>query len=116
MIRSTLFEKHRKLKKIILLYNSGGELVNLQFISETGGKRFLSGGKKKGCFYCAGESDTSKILICEGFATAASVYENTGYLTVIAFDAGNLKEVAITIRAFVPDAEIIIWPITTNQA
>jgi len=92
---------------IIPLYNPNKEFVNLQFIGTDGTKRFLSGGKKKGCFHWLGE-DTSKILICEGFATAASVYENTGYLTVIAFDAGNLKDVAITVRAFAPDAEIII--------
>jgi len=94
-------------KLIIPLYNANKELVNLQFIKADGTKRFLSGGKKKGCFHWLGE-ETSKILICEGFATAASVYENTGYLTVIAFDAGNLKDVAITVRAFAPDAEIII--------
>lgn len=92
---------------IIPLYNSGRELVNLQFISEIGGKRFLSGGKKKGCFYCL-ESDTNKILICEGFATGASLFEDSGYLTVVAFDAGNLKEVAISIKALYPCAEIVI--------
>ncbi|MDD2801875.1 MAG: hypothetical protein PHE96_10485, partial [Methylococcales bacterium] len=62
------------------------------------GKRFLSGGQKKGCYFCLGYR-TDKILICEGFATAASLFESTGLLTVVAFDAGNLKEVAINIRA-----------------
>lgn len=92
---------------IIPLYNAAGELVNLQFISKTGGKRFLSGGLKKSCFYCLG-TDSSKILICEGFATGASLFEDSGYLTVVAFDAGNLKEVAINIRAIYPDTVIVI--------
>jgi len=92
---------------IIPLYNSGGELVNLQFISEAGGKRFLAGGKKKGCFYGLG-SDTSKVLICEGFATGASLHEDSGYLTVVAFDAGNLKDVAKVIKSLYPGSEIII--------
>ncbi|MGZ8910996.1 MAG: toprim domain-containing protein [Methylococcaceae bacterium] len=92
---------------IIPLYNASRELVNLQFISETGGKRFLSGGKKKGCFFCLGDP-TKRIPICEGFATGASIYENAGHLTVIAFDAGNLKEVAIVIKSLYPSAEIII--------
>lgn len=92
---------------IIPLYNSKKELVNLQFITESGTKRFLSGGQKKSCFYWLGD-ETDKILICEGFATAASVYEDTGYLTAIAFDAGNLESVAITIKALAPDAELII--------
>jgi len=92
---------------IIPILNANKELVNLQFIGADGTKRFLSGGKKKGCFNWLGE-ESDKILICEGFATAASVYESTGLITVIAFDAGNLKDVAITIRAFFPDEEIII--------
>lgn len=92
---------------IIPLYNAAGELVNLQFISETGGKRFLSGGLKKGGFYSLG--DTSKsILICEGFATGASLFEDSGYLTVVAFDAGNLGEVAKGIKAIYPKSEVII--------
>ncbi|MFI3221483.1 MAG: toprim domain-containing protein [Methylococcaceae bacterium] len=92
---------------IVPLYNANKEIVSLQFISETGGKTFLSGGKKKGCFYELGEQ-TDKILICEGFATGASLYENSGYLVVIAFDAGNLKAVAINIRSIYPMSEIII--------
>jgi putative DNA primase/helicase len=92
---------------IIPLYNANNEIVSLQFISETGGKSFLSGGKKKGCFYKLGE-ESNTILISEGFATAASLYENSGHLTIVAFDAGNLKDVAIAVRALSPDSEIII--------
>lgn len=93
---------------IIPIYNASRELVNLQFISEAGGKRFLSGGKKKGCFYCLGDQITDKVLIGEGFATAASLHEDTGYLAVIAFDAGNLKDVAIVVKSLSPGTEIII--------
>jgi putative DNA primase/helicase len=92
---------------IIPLYNAAGELVNLQFISEDGAKRFLSGGQKKGCFFTLGEV-TDKILTAEGFATGSSLYENSGCYTVIAFDAGNLIHVAQIIRAQNPNAEIII--------
>ena len=92
---------------IIPLYNASNGIVSLQFISETGGKTFLSGGKKKGCFYPIGEK-TDKILICEGFATGASLYEESGYLTIICYDAGNLKAVAINIRSLYPMSEIII--------
>jgi putative DNA primase/helicase len=92
---------------IIPLYNAAGKLVNLQFISEDGGKRFLSGGQKKGCFFTLGEV-TDKILIAEGFATGASLYEDSGHHTVIAFDKGNLEPVAKAIRQLHPKAEIII--------
>jgi len=93
---------------IIPLYNASNGIVSLQFISETGGKRFLSGGLKKGCFYWIGGENTDTILICEGFATGASLYEESGHYTIVAFDAGNLKEVAINIRALSPESEIII--------
>ena len=62
---------------IIPLDNSGRELVNLQFITESGGKRFLSGGQKKACFYSLGNPSKS-LLICEGFATGASLFEDSG--------------------------------------
>lgn len=93
---------------IIPLYNTNKEIVNLQFISETGCKRFLSGGLKKGCFYWIGGEKSEKILICEGFATAGSLYKNSGYLTIVAFDAGNLKEVSKNIKGLQLEAEIII--------
>ncbi|MDD5460332.1 MAG: toprim domain-containing protein [Methylococcales bacterium] len=92
---------------IIPQYNAAGELVNLQFISEDGGKRFLSGGQKKGCFLTLGEV-TEKILIAEGFATGASLFEDSGHHTVIAFDKGNLEPVAKVIRQLHPNAQIII--------
>jgi putative DNA primase/helicase len=92
---------------VIPLFNAKKELVNLQFISEAGGKRFLSGGEKKGCFYEIGDP-TERILICEGYATGASLHDDSGYLTVVAFDAGNLKQVAIVVKSLYPDAEIIV--------
>lgn len=99
---------------ILPLYNKHGELVNLQFITESGGKRFLSGGLKKSCFHCLG-SDTKKILICEGFATGVSLFEDSGYMVIIAFDAGNLGEVAINISAIYPGSEIVICADNDNS-
>jgi putative DNA primase/helicase len=92
---------------VIALYNAQLELVNLQFIDVDGNKRFLSGGQKKNCFCWLG-SPTETLLIAEGFATAASLHENKGLQTFVAFDAGNLEAVAKIIRAKLPDAQIII--------
>jgi putative DNA primase/helicase len=92
---------------ILPLFSTDFALVNLQFIQPNGTKRFLSGGKKKGCFWWIGD-ETKTIFIAEGFATAASVYEHAGMLTFIAFDAGNLEPVARTIRQKYPSAELII--------
>ena len=92
---------------VIPIYNESDELVNLQFINQQGEKRFLSGGRKRGCFHIIGEL-SQRILICEGFATGASLFEDSGQRTVIAFDAGNLLPVAKNIRELSPDSEIII--------
>jgi len=92
---------------VIPIYNESDQLVNLQFISPEGDKRFLSGGRKRGCFHLLGEL-SEKILICEGFATGASLHEDSGQRVVIAFDAGNLLPVGKNIRELAPDSEIII--------
>lgn len=92
---------------IIPLYSIKEEIVNLQFIGEEGSKRFLAGGLKKACFYWIGKQ-TSDILIAEGFATACSLHEDTNLLTVVAFDAGNLVEVAKNIKSLAPNANLII--------
>ena len=92
---------------IVPIYDETKTLVNLQFISETGGKIFLSGGRKKGCFSVIGKPG-ELIQICEGMATGASLYESTGHFTVVALDAGNLEPVAIVIRKFYPDSQIVI--------
>ncbi|MGZ4993539.1 MAG: toprim domain-containing protein [Methylobacter sp.] len=92
---------------IVPLHNAKGELVNLQFIQPDGTKRFLSGGQKKGCFWTLGEP-TDTILIAEGYGTGCSLFEHQGLQTVIAFDSGNLINVAQIIRAKHPKAEIII--------
>jgi putative DNA primase/helicase len=89
------------------LVDESGALCNLQFIQPDGTKRFLSGGKKKGCFSTFGDI-TQTILISEGWATGASLYEQTGNHVIVAMDAGNLTPVAEVIRAKYPDAQIII--------
>ena len=83
---------------VIPLFNPQKELVNLQFISPEGSKRFLTSGRKQGCYWWLGKR-SDRVLIAEGFATAASLFEYSGCLTVIAFDAGNLLPVAKTVRA-----------------
>ena len=89
-------------------------LVNLQFIPaepnpETGkrDKKFKRGGRKKDCHYAIGEPSSS-IYICEGFATGATIFEAVGGMVVIAFDCGNLKPAAESIRKKYPDARIVV--------
>lgn len=47
-------------------------------------------------------------VICEGFATGASIHEATGMAVLVAHSAGNLKAVAEALRAKHPDERILI--------
>ena len=75
-------------------------------------KDFLPGGKKRGCFFTIGkpadEDKAPTIVIAEGYSTGASIHEATGYPVIIAFDAGNLKAVAVRIRGRYPAGRLII--------
>lgn len=86
-----------------------GKLWNAQRIYSDGSKRFLRQGKKKGCFHYIG-SDVPKhrIYMCEGYATAASVFEATLTPTVVCFDAGNIGSVVKDFRQRFPGLSITI--------
>jgi putative DNA primase/helicase len=81
----------------------------LQLISADGQKKFLSGGKMQGCYFPIGDiAKAHTILIAEGYATAATLYEANNLPTVVAFNAGNLVHVGKSIREQYPTASIII--------
>ena len=89
---------------IIPLYHEG-KLVSLQAIYPEGGKRFLQGGRVTGCYFLIGEV-TDRLLIAEGFATAATLHEKYNTPVAVAFNAGNLSAVAQTMHKQYPDADI----------
>lgn len=84
-----------------------GGLVGLQFIQPDGTKRFLTGTPKAGSYHRITGS-MERVLICEGYATGASLHEATGCAVAIAFDAGNLLAVATTLREKLPDAVLVL--------
>jgi putative DNA primase/helicase len=86
-----------------------GIVHSLQFINAEGGKRFLTSGRKKGCYFSIGNpKDATALCIAEGFATGAKIHEATGYPVAVAFDAGNLEAVALAMRAKLPDMTLIV--------
>lgn len=94
---------------VVPLYDILGKLWALQFIDAEGNKRFLSGGKKKGCFFAIGSLEgAEKAFICEGYATGATIYECMQIPVVVAFDAGNLKPVAKAIHNKYPQLKLFI--------
>ena len=99
----------RQLRDMLLIpaRDANGTLHTLQFISPDGSKRFLSGGRIAGCYYAMGRPAGS-LLLCEGYATAATVFQATGEATAVAFNAGNLPTVARALRAKFPRLRIVV--------
>lgn len=96
---------------VIPLRDSNGVLHSLQFIDAKGNKRFLSGGRVKGCYHAIGTAkqlNTGILCVAEGYATGASVYEATGYPVAVAFNAGNMIEAAKALRLKYPHHKIIL--------
>lgn len=94
---------------IIPIVDTEGATWSLQIIAADGRKRFYPGGKLRGNFYAIGLLDNpDKILICEGIATALTLFEDTGYPVVAAFNANNLVPVAGSIRWKYPMVDILI--------
>ena len=86
-----------------------GKLWSYQAISEDGTKQFMKGGRVQGGQHQIGDfGETTPIIIAEGYATAATLHELTGYPAAIAFTASNLRPVAEALRGRYPDREIII--------
>lgn len=75
-------------------------------------KDYLTDGAKEGLFHTIGrplEHDGKKVIvICEGYATGASIHEATGHAVVVAFDAPNLLPVCKVWRERFPDAILIL--------
>jgi putative DNA primase/helicase len=95
--------------ELVIPASSKGSISTLQFIDLDGTKRFLKGGKKSGSYFALGHvSSGNLIFLVEGFATGASVYEATGYPTIVAFDSNNLLPVAKELRSQYPDKKIIV--------
>lgn len=92
---------------VIPMVDESGAIVSLQTIDANGGKLFHKGGKVKGAFVSFGESGPIA-YVAEGFATAATIYEETGKWTLAAFSASNLPEVVGTLRGSNQGLEIVV--------
>ena len=95
-------------KLVVPLYDQNSIPQSLQFIGHDGDKKFLVGGRIKGCYYPIGGAPDKILYVAEGFATAATVHEATGSAVAVAFNANNLKPIAKALRAKFPNLEIVI--------
>ena len=96
---------------IVPMRNINGDFRGFQAIAPDGQKAFATGVEKKGNFHLIGDEKNlgrAEILLCEGYATGASLHMATGKPVAVAFDSGNLTPVAEAIRGKYPRAAITI--------
>lgn len=99
--------KVRDANLLVPMYDNG-KLWSLQQIPPDGiKKRNLPGGKVKGCYYPIG-TPGKRLWLAEGYATAATLHELTGDAVACCFSAGNLADVARTLRGKLPNTRIVI--------
>jgi len=92
---------------LIPMRDTEGRLHSLQAISPDGSKRFMPGARTKGCYHAIGKP-SGRLVICEGYATGATIHEDTGHAVAIAFNSGNLLPVAKTLRAKFPCITLVL--------
>lgn len=94
---------------VVPLHDERGELVGLQFIDGEGTKKFLTGTAKRGAWHWVGDpAERGPLAVAEGYATAATVHEATGWPVAVAFDAGNLMPVAVAVRRRFPGRLVVV--------
>lgn len=91
------------------LFSPDGELSSLQYIDESGGKLYHSGGQTGGMYWMLGTLDQPGVLyIAEGFATAATIHEATNRPCIVAYSASNLVPTTGSLREQMPAQELAI--------
>ena len=87
--------------------DTAGKLHSIQTIDSDGEKRFLPGGRVKGCYFAIGKP-AGGVTLCEGVATGSTIYEATGGAVAVCFSSGNLLAVALALRDKYPDMSITV--------
>ena len=86
-----------------------GNLSTYERIMSDGSKRSQSGGKRKGCFSRKGKlQDADTIYLCEGYATACTIYEATGKPTLGCGSVNNIIGVAAQLKIRYPTAKLCL--------
>lgn len=96
----------------------------IQTIDQDGKRKSLAkGGQKQGTMHLLNfpktilpspenkekmDSFRGVIVVAEGYATAASIAQMTGYLSVMAIDAGNIRHVLLSLKTVYPNANFVI--------
>lgn len=106
-------ETHVKNALLVPMRDAGGVLRSLQAIYPEAiagrNKDFLSGGQTTGCLHLLGDvTDGKPLCVAEGYATAATIFQATGWPVAVAFDCGKLLAVARVLRTKYPGFPMIV--------
>lgn len=98
---------------VLPVHDKAGNLQSVQSIgpdlSNPRNKLFMPGGKMQGGRCWLGEpTDAGPLVLCEGFATGASIREATGWPVCVTYTAGNLRPVACDVREAFPRAKLVV--------
>ena len=93
---------------VLPLRDADAQLHSLQFVHADGFKKFLTGGRMTECFFTLADKPDGPLVLCEGYATGASIHEATGFAVVCGMNCGNLLAVARVLRAKWPQREIVL--------
>jgi len=104
---------------VLAMHDGAGRVHGLQFLLSRSGhadriqrtgrdkEYWPAGTQKQGRYFLVGRPSWL-VLVCEGYATGASLHEATGLPVAVAFDANNLAPVAQELRNRYRDARLLI--------
>lgn len=96
---------------IIPIISLEKQFMGYQRIRPDGTKLLCRDGlKHKGFFPLGGwnSKKTQRVVLCEGYATGATIHESTGLTVFVCFDIGNVQALVMELRAKYPHIEIIL--------
>lgn len=93
---------------VLPLRDITGKVWSYQTIDRLGDKLFMPGGKVRGCFFQIGKPEDGPIVICEGYATGATIHKATKWPVFCAMNCGNLQDVCSAARTAFPEKTIVV--------
>ena len=94
---------------LIPLRDGKGRFRSLQRINADGEKLFHAGAAVAGSFFSIGaDLKDGPVILCEGYATGATLHELTGHAVICAMNSGNLSVVAPVARKMYPKRKVLV--------
>ena len=94
---------------VVPVADEAGVLRSLQFIGAGGEKRFLTDGEVEGHAHLLGDPSGARALVlCEGYATGASLHKACGLPVAVCFNRVNLFPAAKNLRRRFPGAAPVL--------